>query len=52
MEGPTAMPIKTRSERDTLGVVDVPADRLRGAQTKRTLQNFDISGELQQREII
>ena len=46
------MQTKTRSERDTFGVVDVPADRLWGAQTQRSLQNFDISGELQPREII
>jgi fumarate hydratase class II len=43
---------KTRSERDTFGPIDVPADRLWGAQTQRSLQNFDISGEQQPREII
>jgi fumarate hydratase class II len=37
--------MKTRTERDTLGPVEVPADRLWGAQTQRSLQNFDISGE-------
>lgn len=42
----------TRSERDTFGPIDVPADRLWGAQTQRSLQNFDISGERQPREII
>ncbi|CAN5708103.1 class II fumarate hydratase [soil metagenome] len=42
----------TRSERDTFGPIDVPADRLWGAQTQRSLQNFDISGEQQPREII
>jgi fumarate hydratase class II len=41
-----------RSERDTFGPIDVPADRLWGAQTQRSLQNFDISGERQPREII
>jgi fumarate hydratase class II len=30
----------------------VPADKLWGAQTQRSLQNFDISGEQQPREII
>ncbi len=42
----------TRTERDTLGPIEVPADRLWGAQTQRSLQNFDISGERQPREII
>ena len=42
----------TRTERDTLGPIDVPADKLWGAQTQRSLQNFAISGEQQPREII
>ena len=42
----------TRTERDTLGPIEVPVDRLWGAQTQRSLQNFDISGERQPREII
>lgn len=42
----------TRTERDTFGPINVPADKLWGAQTQRSLQNFDISGELQPREII
>ena len=41
-----------RTERDTFGPIDVPADKLWGAQTQRSLQNFDISGEQQPREII
>ncbi len=41
-----------RIERDTFGPIEVPADKLWGAQTQRSLQNFDISGELQPREII
>ncbi len=44
--------MKTRTERDTFGLIEVPADRLWGAQTQRSLQNFDISGERQPREII
>ncbi len=36
---------KTRTEKDTMGPVEVPADRLWGAQTQRSLQNFEISGE-------
>jgi len=35
----------TRTEKDTFGPIEVPADRLWGAQTQRSLQNFDISTE-------
>jgi fumarate hydratase class II len=35
----------TRIERDTFGEVAVPADRLWGAQTQRSLTHFKISGE-------
>ncbi|WP_298433073.1 class II fumarate hydratase [Ottowia sp.] len=42
----------TRTERDTFGPIEVPAHRLWGAQTQRSLQNFAISGEQQPREII
>ena len=42
----------TRIEHDTLGPIEVPADKLWGAQTQRSLINFDISGELMPREII
>ena len=35
----------TRTETDTMGAVEVPADRLWGAQTQRSLQNFRIGGE-------
>ncbi|HVE54661.1 MAG TPA: class II fumarate hydratase [Ramlibacter sp.] len=41
-----------RIEHDTFGPIEVPADRLWGAQTQRSLQNFDISGERQPKEII
>ncbi len=41
-----------RTERDTFGPIEVPADRLWGAQTQRSLQNFDISGEHQPTELI
>ena len=44
--------IATRLERDTFGPINVPADKLWGAQTQRSLQNFNISGEQQPREII
>ena len=42
----------TRTERDTFGPMEVPTERLWGAQTQRSLQNFAISGELQPRELI
>ena len=42
----------TRIERDSFGPIEVPADRLWGAQTQRSLQNFDISGERQAPELI
>ncbi len=41
-----------RIERDSFGPLEVPAERLWGAQTQRSLQNFAISGERQPREII
>ena len=36
--------MKTRSESDSIGAIDVPADRYWGAQTQRSLQNFKIGG--------
>jgi fumarate hydratase class II len=35
----------TRTETDTFGPIDVPADRSWGAQTQRSLQNFPIGSE-------
>jgi len=35
----------TRTETDSFGPVEVPADRYWGAQTQRSLQNFKIGGE-------
>src|SRR5262245_60653465 len=35
----------TRIEQDTFGPIEVPADRLWGAQTQRSRENFAISGE-------
>ncbi|MHC5174608.1 class II fumarate hydratase [Serratia rhizosphaerae] len=34
-----------RSEKDSMGAIDVPADRLWGAQTQRSLEHFHISTE-------
>ena len=35
---------RTRTERDTMGTMEVPADALYGAQTARAVENFPISG--------
>ncbi|MDB5943703.1 MAG: fumC [Ramlibacter sp.] len=44
--------MKTRIEQDTFGPIEVPAERLWGAQTQRSLINFNISGERQPIELI
>jgi fumarate hydratase class II len=36
---------ETRTESDTFGPIEVPAERCWGAQTQRSLQNFRIGGE-------
>src|ERR1700758_5164036 len=41
-----------REETDSLGVVEVPADRLWGAQTQRSLQHFSVGQDLIPREMI
>src|SRR5262245_6795719 len=41
-----------RKESDSLGVVDVPADKLWGAQTQRSLEHFSIGSDLIPREMI
>ncbi|PYP68851.1 MAG: aspartate ammonia-lyase [Gemmatimonadetes bacterium] len=38
------MPTNTRTEKDPLGTLDVPAEALYGVQTLRAIQNFPISG--------
>lgn len=35
----------TRIEKDSMGPIDVPADKLWGAQTQRSLEHFRISVE-------
>ena len=42
----------TRVESDTFGPIEVPADRLWGAQTQRSFANFRISGERQPMALI
>ncbi|HKF73272.1 MAG TPA: class II fumarate hydratase [Stellaceae bacterium] len=41
-----------RKESDSLGVVEVPADKLWGAQTQRSLEHFSIGKDLIPREMI
>ena len=41
-----------RQEMDSLGEVDVPADKLWGAQTQRSLEHFSIGKDLMPREMI
>jgi fumarate hydratase, class II len=41
-----------RSETDSLGQVSVPADKLWGAQTQRSLEHFGIDKDLMPREMI
>ena len=41
-----------RIETDSLGVVEVPADKLWGAQTQRSLEHFSIGKDLIPREMI
>lgn len=42
----------TRIETDSMGVIEVPADRYWGAQTQRSLQHFRIGGDRFPREMI
>src|SRR6201993_4586831 len=42
----------TRKETDSLGVVEVPADKLWGAQPQRSLEHFSIGKDLIPREMI
>jgi fumarate hydratase class II len=44
--------MSTRTETDSMGPVDVPADRYWGAQTQRSLQHFRIGAERFPREMI
>lgn len=40
-----------RTEHDSMGEIEVPADKYWGAQTERSFENFRIGGELMPREI-
>ena len=41
-----------RKEKDSIGYIDVPADKYWAAQTQRSLENFKIGGHLMPKEII
>jgi len=41
-----------RIEKDSFGPIEVPSDRLWGAQTQRSLENFKISGERMPRALL
>ncbi|MBI1180110.1 MAG: class II fumarate hydratase, partial [Alphaproteobacteria bacterium] len=43
---------ETRTERDSFGDIEVPADRYWGAQTQRSLENFPIGGERMPSEVV
>jgi fumarate hydratase class II len=43
---------EVRRETDSMGVVEVPADKLWGAQTQRSLEHFSIGQDLMPREMI
>src|SRR5580704_7091823 len=47
-----ADPAGFRTEHDSMGEVQVPADALWGAQTQRAVQNFPVSGERIGRDMI
>lgn len=44
--------MKTRIEKDSMGEIEVPADRYWGAQTQRSLEHFKIGGDHFPREMI
>ena len=44
--------MSTRVESDTMGQIEVPNDKYYGAQTARSLMNFDIGGEKMPTEIV
>ena len=42
----------SRTEKDSMGPIDVPADKLWGAQTQRSLEHFRISTEKMPVELV
>ena len=49
---PQGIPGKVRIEADTMGEIEVPADRYFGAQTARSLINFNIGEDQMPRSVI
>jgi fumarate hydratase class II len=49
---PSRREARTRTEKDSWGAIEVDAERLWGAQTERSRQNFRISGERMPRELV
>jgi fumarate hydratase class II len=47
-----AQQTKTRSESDSMGAIEVAADRYWGAQTERSLHHFNIGNDVMPREMI
>jgi len=52
MDPTPSRPARTRTEKDSWGPIEVDAERLWGAQTERSRQNFRISGERMPRELV
>jgi len=50
--GPALPVVRTRTETDSFGPIEVPADRYWGAQTERSLHNFRIGEERMPRPLI
>ena len=43
---------KTRIEKDSIGIIKVPADKYWAAQTQRSMENFKIGGQKMPKEVI
>ncbi len=52
MQPQGAKPGETRTETDSMGAIEVPADRYWGAQTQRSLIHFAIGGDIMPRSMI
>ena len=44
--------MNTRTDRDSIGSIEVPSDKYYGAQTQRSFENFKIGSERFPREFI
>ena len=52
MSQPATDPKQTRTETDSMGAIEVPADKYWGAQTQRSLLHFNIGDDRMPREMI